>query len=339
MSTPLLELRDVVVRAAGRTILDVGALELPAASTMAVLGPNGAGKSTLLRVAAALLAPTSGEVLLDGRRASRPEFRELVAAVLQRPLLRRGSVRANVETGMRFRRLPRDVIRRRSLEWLDRLGIAGLADRPAHSLSGGEAQRVSLARALAVEPRLVVLDEPFSALDAPTRGELLADLRTALDETATAALLVTHDRDEAAALADSIAVLHAGELRQHGRTADVLENPADRDCARTLGFDTILPPLLAERLLGRATGDVALRASDCEVRDSDGNDAVAARLLRVVPFGPASRVFATIDGHPVQATAEVPAPPWLAAKAPGEPLLLRVRPGAGRTIGSGDERR
>ncbi|CAA9496885.1 MAG: hypothetical protein AVDCRST_MAG38-2920 [uncultured Solirubrobacteraceae bacterium] len=331
MSLPLLELREVAVRAHGRAILEVERLAVAPAATLAVLGPNGSGKSTLLRVAAALLAPTSGEVRLDGRPAGRAQLRGATSAVLQRPLLRRGSVRHNVETGMRFHGVERQAIGERSEAWMRRLGIDELADRAAHTLSGGEAQRVSLARALAVRPRLLLLDEPFVALDAPTRGELIADLREVLADTGTAALLVTHDRDEAAALGDAIAILHRGRLRQHGPAPEVLDQPADADCARTLGFDNVLPASLAAALLG-AERAVALRAADCEVHDPAGGVGLPARLRRVIPLGALARVEVEAAGHAVQATAPVPLPGWLAALGPGDDLGLVLRPEGARLL-------
>ena len=221
-----LELRDVTVCAGGRTILSLP--HLAVASTTAVLGRNGAGKSTLLRVAGGLLRPRTGSVRIDGGT----DVRKATAAVLQRPLLRRGTVRANAETGLRFRGVPRAERRRRAEAWLERLDVARLADQAAHTLSAGEAQRVSLARALAVAPRVLLLDEPFAGLDAPTRRELLADLREALASTGTAALLVTHDDREAAALADRVAILHAGELLEEGPAAEVLSG----GCAARLGL-------------------------------------------------------------------------------------------------------
>ena len=336
MTAPLLELEGVRVQAAGRAILDVDSLALEPRTTLAVLGPNGSGKSTLLRVAAALIAPTSGELRLDGRPAARAQLRAATSAVLQRPLLRRGSVRHNVETGMRFHGVERKSMHGRSGVWMRRLGIASLADRSAQELSGGEAQRVSLARALAVEPRLLLLDEPFVALDAPTRGELIADLREVLADTGTAALLVTHDRDEAAALGDAIAILHAGRLRQHGRARDVLEQPADADCARTLGFDNVLDGELAGALLGREQA-VALRAGACEVREP-GAEGVSARLRRVVPLGARARVAVEVGGRLVHATAPVPIPAWLSACAPGDEVTLSVDSAAVRPLGSGPRR-
>jgi ABC-type nitrate/sulfonate/bicarbonate transport system ATPase subunit len=233
--TPLLELRDIVVRTRTRTILDIPHLTLDADETLALVGVNGAGKSTLLRVASGLRSVDEGSILLDGKPTTEQAIRGTTAAVLQRPLLRRGSTRSNVETGLRFHGASREEARRLAAPWLKRLGIAELADAPAHHLSGGEAQRVSLARALAIAPRLLLLDEPFSPLDAPTRVELLEDLRSILAETETAAIFATHDVREAQALADRVAVLHEGQVRQLGPAAQVLANPADETCAHVLG--------------------------------------------------------------------------------------------------------
>ena len=324
MTAPVLELRDVVVRAGGRTILAVPRLALADASTTALLGPNGSGKSTLLRAAAALLTPDRGAVLLDGAPAARADVRAATAAVLQRPLLRRASVRANVESGLRFRGVARAERRRRAQAWLDRLGLAALAERPAHVLSGGEAQRVSLARAFAVAPRVLLLDEPFGALDAQARGELLAELRELLAATATAALLVTHDRHEAAAVADRVAILNGGELRQEGPARQVLDHPAHADCARILGFDNVLPG----RLLGLPAGEVAVSPEACRFEAPTGLR-LAAELVRVIPLGPVWRVVAEAGGRTV--LAHVPDAP---AAAPGDRVELRVDPDAVRELGS-----
>jgi ABC-type sulfate/molybdate transport systems ATPase subunit len=322
---PVLELRDVAVQAGGRTILDVRSLALAAASTTALLGPNGSGKSTLLRVAAALVRPYRGAVLIEGRPAARADVRSATAAVLQRPLLRRASVRANVESGLRFRGVEPAARRRRAQTWLDRLGLAALADRAAHDLSGGEAQRVSIARALAVAPRVLLLDEPVGALDAPTRGELLADLRDLLAATGTAALLVTHDRHEAAALADRVAILSGGELRQEGPAGRVLDHPADADCARILGFDNVLPG----RLLAVAAAEVAVPPDALSVAATSGIR-LPARLVRVIPLGPVWRLTLEIEGRTVLAHAREAPPP---AVHPGDPIELRVDPSAIRALG------
>jgi ABC-type sulfate/molybdate transport systems ATPase subunit len=342
-SPPVLELHGIVVQAGGRTILDVPHLVLPAQRTTAVLGANGAGKTTLLRVAGALIRQTAGEVRLDGAPATPASIRRVSAAVLQRPLLRRATVRDNAETGLRFHRVPRAEARRRASDWLERLGVAHLALRPAHTLSAGEAQRVSLARALALSPRLLLLDEPFSNLDAPTRGELLVDLGEALDATGAAALLVTHDRHEAAALADRMAILHAGELRQEGPTPQVWGYPADPDCARILGYDTVLEAYLARRILGNGAHPLALRSEECAAAPAGTGEngsslTIHATLRRVIPLGSTSRVIAELDGRRLLATAPAPAPDWLANLHPGDPIAVRLEREHARPVGAHERR-
>jgi ABC-type sulfate/molybdate transport systems ATPase subunit len=326
-ASPLLELRDLAVVAGGRTILGLDHLALAPGETLCVLGANGAGKSTLLRVAGGLRTPARGELRLDGVPATAPQIRAVTAAVLQRPLLRRGATaRTNVETGLRFARVPREERRRRTDEWLVRLDLAGLATRRASALSGGEAQRVSIARALVLAPRILLLDEPFSALDAPTRAELLADLRDVLASIGAASLLVTHDRHEASAIADRVAILHAGELRQLGPTASVLEHPADADCARLLGFENLLEPRLASRLLGEPASDrVALRARDVAVVPR-GDMGVVERVL---PFGERTRIATRVDG--VRVLSDVRDP----RVAAGDRVDLRAAVAAARVIAPG----
>jgi ABC-type sulfate/molybdate transport systems ATPase subunit len=326
-ASPLLELRDVAVVAGGRTILGLDHLALAPGETLCVLGANGAGKSTLLRVAGGLRTPARGELRLDGVPATAPQIRAVTAAVLQRPLLRRGATaRTNVETGLRFARVPREERRRRTDEWLVRLDLAGLATRRASALSGGEAQRVSIARALVLAPRILLLDEPFSALDAPTRAELLADLRDVLACIGATSLLVTHDRHEASAIADRVAILHAGELRQLGPTASVLEHPADADCARLLGFENLLEPRLASRLLGEpARHRVAVRARDVAV--VPGGD--MGVVERVLPFGERTRIVTRVDG--VRVLSDVRDP----QVAAGDRVDLRAAVAAARVIARG----
>jgi ABC-type nitrate/sulfonate/bicarbonate transport system ATPase subunit len=298
-----LELEGVVVEAGGARILDVEALELPAGRTTAVLGANGAGKSTLLRVAAGLRAQSAGSVRLDGEPATPAQRRAVTAAVLQRPLLGRGSARRNAELGLRFAGVPRAEAGRRCEPWLERLGVAAIGDRPARALSGGEAQRISLVRALVLEPRLLVLDEPFAPLDAATRGDLIGDLRELLADTGVTTLLVTHDPGEAAALGDRIAVLDRGVVRQHGARAAVLAAPADPDAARLLGYDNVLEPAAARRFGVAAAGSVAFRAIDLELTAEPGR----ARVLRNVPAGGSARVTVELDGATVVGSCHDPA--------------------------------
>ncbi len=294
-------LEGIRAEAGGTRILDVPALELPGGETTAVLGPNGAGKSTLVRIASGLRPAETGRVLIDGQAAAPSERRALAAAVLQRPLLGRGSVRRNVELGLRFARVDRVEARSRGQRWLDLLGIAQLADRPARGLSGGEAQRVSLARALALEPRMLVLDEPFAALDLSTRAGLLGELRALLAAAATTAVLVTHDPGEAAALASHVVVLQAGVVRQAGPTAGVFARPADRETARLLGYDNVIGPAEAEQLGLSTATPVAFRAADLSISAGDG--AGEARVVRSIPVAGASQVVVALGGTTVVGTS------------------------------------
>ena len=302
--------RDLLVTAHGRSLVSVPALDIPAGETLAVLGPNGAGKSTLLRALAHLgTAARSGSVLLDGSAATTAQLRHAVAAVLQRPVLQRKSVLDNAAAGLRLRGVRRAEARRRAAPWLAALGVAHLADRHASTLSGGEAQRVAIARALAVGPRVLLLDEPFTGLDATTRTDLLADLRAALDEQDAAVLLVTHDREEARALARRTALLVRGEIRQLGATAEVLDAPADLECATLLGFTTHLPP----ELTGHPATLVARPERCSPVADASPPDAVVVTgvLRRAVPLGGAIRLDVDTPTGPVTAvtTEDVPSRP------------------------------
>ncbi len=289
--------RDLRVHVGSRQLLHVPQLHVPSGSTLAVLGANGAGKSTLLR-ALGLLSPhrVTGEILLDGAPVTPAVARDAVAAVLQRPILRRGTVATNAASGLRFRGLSRRAAAARAAPWLVALGVAQLADRDVRTLSGGEAQRVSIARALALEPRVLLLDEPFTGLDATTRADLAADLRAALNGRPTATVLVTHDRHEAAAMADHLAVLVAGDLRRHGPTADVLDDPSDPSIARLLGYTNIV-------------GDRVARPEHTRL---DPHGDVTGTLRRIVPLGPVTRIdVSTIHGplaclHPADGAAEFP---------------------------------
>ncbi|MGY1712625.1 ABC transporter ATP-binding protein [Geodermatophilus sp. SYSU D00758] len=235
-------------------------LAVPAGSCVAVLGPSGSGKSTVLRLTAGLDQPTRGSVHLDGRDlAGVPPERRGMAMVFQRPLLfPHLSVRDNVAYADRVRGVPRRRARGRAGEFLDLVGLAGLGDRAPRELSGGQEQRVALARALAAEPRVLLLDEPFSALDTPLREEmheLLADLRARLAPTV---LLVTHDPAEAAALADTVAVLEAGRLQQHGPVAELHARPASLAVSRLLGGRTEVPGVVRGGVHSSPLGPLAL---------------------------------------------------------------------------------
>jgi molybdopterin-binding protein len=239
---PLLCVRDLNVKRGGAFTLQVEALGVDRGDVLALLGPNGAGKSTLLQALALLEPAARGEIVLDGRPVTPKSLdaRRRMAVVLQEPLLLHGSVRDNVSLGLRLHHLPRAEREQRIARWMERTGIVHLAGRKARSLSGGEQRRVSLARALALEPLVLFLDEPFAALDAPSRRALLAELPGWLRDAGCATVLVTHDRDEALHLADRVAVLIDGAVRQCGPIEEVFTRPADEEVAAFLGVENIL---------------------------------------------------------------------------------------------------
>lgn len=236
--TPFLEVHDLLVQRGETPVLEIDRLIVEKGDVLAVVGPNGAGKSTLLLALARLMRVARGEIRLNGASTKDETdyaFRRRIALVLQDPLLFDTSVFGNVASGLRFRRLPKDEIVRRVDVWLERLGISHLRGRPATQLSGGEAQRVSLARALAIQPEILLLDEPFSALDAPTRLRLIEDLKALLASTGTTTLFITHDLKEASALGKKVAVILQGKLEQFGSSEEVFAFPSNPGVAEFLG--------------------------------------------------------------------------------------------------------
>jgi tungstate transport system ATP-binding protein len=226
----MIQIADVVINRNGRSVLQVDSLDIQRGETLTVVGSNGSGKSTLLLALARLLKPSSGEIRYDGqsvKELNELEYRRKISFVFQAPLLMDMSVEQNVALGMKFRGIPRDEMQARAQEWMKQLGVDSLAKRRAGQLSGGEAQRVSLARAFVLEPELLLLDEPFSALDPPTRSRLIQDLYDLLEGTHRTAVFVTHNLGEAAKLSHRIAVILGGVLRQVGTADEIKSNPAD----------------------------------------------------------------------------------------------------------------
>lgn len=230
-----LSLRDVVVRYATGTAVDGVSLDVAPGSVVALLGPSGCGKSSLLRAVAGLEPLAGGSVSWDGvSLAGVPVHRRGFGLMFQDgQLFAHRSVGGNVGYG-----LPRGSS---VTSLLELVGLAGYEDRAVATLSGGERQRVALARALAPEPRLLLLDEPLSALDRALRERLAVDLRAALVATGTTAVFVTHDQDEAFAVADLVAVMAAGRLLQVDEPASLWTRPATREVASFLGYEAFVP--------------------------------------------------------------------------------------------------
>lgn len=301
----MLELQGVTMQFGSVTALAGLDLTVADGEIVSVLGPSGSGKSTLLRAITGLEPTAGGSVMLDGRDlAGIPPHRRHIGLMFQdHALFPHRDVIANVGFGLRMQHQPRAVADRRAREMLDLVGLAGLERRKVGELSGGEQQRVALARALAPAPRLLMLDEPLGSLDRPLRERLMVELRELLSGLGLTALYVTHDHDEALALADRVAVMNAGRIEQVGTPVDVWRRPATEFVARFLGYN------LTDAL---GDGRIAIRPDGVRVAsDGDVSGVVNARafrrdhfLLRVKLPG-SDAIEVAVRGEDIPAVGEV----------------------------------
>jgi len=283
--------RNVSKRFGDFTALDDVSLEVDGGSLTALLGPSGSGKSTLLRIIAGLEQPDSGEILISGEDATalRPQKRDVGFVFQHYAAFKHMTVRDNIGFGLRVRKRPRAEIRARVDELLRLVQLEPFARRYPAQLSGGQRQRMALARALAVEPRVLLLDEPFGALDARVRAELREWLRRLHDEVHVTTIFVTHDQEEAMAVADQIAVVNRGRIEQVGGPRDLYERPATEF---VMGF------------VGPATrlGESWVRPHDLDLHIEPVDGAVEAMVQRIVHLGFEVRVeLETGDGEPLTA--------------------------------------
>jgi len=282
--------------------------------TLSLIGPNGAGKTTLLQALSYLMTPSAGQILFRGQAVGAEqrilEYRRRLAMVFQEPLLFDTTVFGNVVSGLKIRGNGGAEARRIVEAQLERFGIAHLSDRSARTLSGGEAQRASLARAFAISPEILFLDEPFAALDPPTREAVVTDLEKVLAETKTTTVMATHDRNEALRLSDRIAVMEGGRIAQIDRPAVVMNQPVDEFVASFVGTETILEGRVGDvnetalivnvngsniEVVGRGRpGEeviLCIRPENVTLSISDGSGKTSARnvfhgrISRIVPLG------------------------------------------------------
>jgi tungstate transport system ATP-binding protein len=246
----LLRVEDLRVDRGGIRILDIPCFSLYGSEFISLIGPNGCGKSTLLLSVMGLLPRVSGRIVYKGRDidsdAKLLEYRRRMAMVFQEPLLFDTTVYKNVASGLKLRKLSRREVKKRVLACLERFDLARMGHRHARKLSGGEARRVSLARAFAVEPDLIFFDEPFANLDPPTRQALAVDMERIIRETGISAVLVTHDQAEALRLSDRIMVMSGGKIVQDGLPIKVMNNPANAFVANFFGMETLLEGIVLE---------------------------------------------------------------------------------------------
>jgi tungstate transport system ATP-binding protein len=310
----MLEARDLVAYRGDRRVAHAARIDLAEGEHLALLGPNGAGKSSLVLGLAALVR-TDGDLRYRGASVRDADaYRRHIAVVFQRPLLLDRSVRENAALGLALRGVSKRERDARAETELARLSVGQLADRSAIGLSGGEAQRVSIARALATDPEILFLDEPFSALDAPTRESLVADLARVLRERGVTTVMVTHDRDEALSLADRIGVVMNGELRQLDTPEAVFGMPTDPEIAAFVGIENVIPArvvhatdeLTTLRIADQRVevtepppaGDdfplMCLRPDDViiarEAATTSARNSFPARIVRIEPIGRRTRL-------------------------------------------------
>lgn len=310
----ILEIRDLRAKRGGVTVLDIPELDVRDGEFLSLIGPNGAGKSSLLLILACLLPRRKGTLRFHETPVTAGNgllaYRRKIAMVFQEPLLFDATVFSNVASGLKLRGMPGTEIRKTVAECLERFGIGHMAERHARKLSGGEAQRTSLARAFAIKPELIFLDEPFSSLDPPTRDLLMDDLHRILLETKTTAVMATHDRLEALRLSDRVAVMKEGRIVQIDTPPTVMNHPSDEFIASFVGMETILageivrtgPGTVTARIEGReiemvGQGDAGERIVCCirpeqvtlsTMPASEGTSArntFAGRIVRIIPLG------------------------------------------------------
>lgn len=243
-SEVLIKAENIILQRAGVTVLDISELHVQAGRILALIGPNGAGKSTLLLMLAGLLKPQQGKIYFQGSpietRNDLAMLRRNVSVVFQEPLLLNSSVFENVALGLKFRKIPNEEIKSRVQQSLEYFGISHLEKRSARALSGGEAKRVSLARAFAIKPQIILLDEAFNSLDPPSRETIIEDLKRILEDTKTTAVLALHDREETLRLAQDVSVMNSGTIVQTGTTAEIFNQPDSEFVANFVGTETIL---------------------------------------------------------------------------------------------------
>jgi sulfate/thiosulfate transport system ATP-binding protein len=341
----MIEVRGLTKRFGTFYALDDVSLEVPGGGLVALLGPSGSGKTTLLRILAGLERPDHGSALLDGvDLASQSARQRNVGLVFQHyALFRHLDVYENIAFALRVRKRPQTEVDARVRELLGLIQLESLEHRLPSQLSGGQRQRVALARALAARPRVLLLDEPFGALDAQVRAELRGWLRRLHDEIHLTTVFVTHDQDEAFEVADRVVVMNRGKIEQVGAPADVFEQPANDFVMRFLGHVNVLDAELTDGhaligdvmvALGSAVGAhrsdtrgrVYVRPHELDIARDPGAGALAARVVRVTPLSGGLKVELSVDALGSRMRADLD---WERGKAlglrSGEDVFLSLR--------------
>jgi thiamine transport system ATP-binding protein len=337
--TPRLAVHDVTVRFGDAVALADVDLVVEPGEVVVILGPSGSGKSTLLRTVAGLQPVSGGTVAIDGvDHTATPAHRRGVGLMFQdHALFPHLDVAANVAFGLRMQGRAHAAIDTRVTELLDLVGLPGMGARAVQTLSGGEQQRVALARALAPEPRLLLLDEPLGALDRPLRERLVEELRGLFRRLELTVVAVTHDQQEAFAMADRLVVVDAGRVLQHGTPADVWGAPQSARVARLLGFTNVATAGLVQGRIASPWGDLGPAPAPVAavlVRPDgihpDRAGPIEGTVVGRAFAGAHTRVRVAIVGAP-ELTVDLPG---AGGDAPGvgEPVRLRIDASAVRAL-------
>nr|VFK20244.1 MAG: spermidine/putrescine transport system ATP-binding protein [Candidatus Kentron sp. LPFa]VFK34285.1 MAG: spermidine/putrescine transport system ATP-binding protein [Candidatus Kentron sp. LPFa] len=238
-----ISLKDISHSAAGgRGIINDLNLDISDGEVFAIIGPSGCGKTTTLKLISGLERPSTGDVSVFGysAHAYKPHERCVATVFQSRALFPGMSVRANIEFGLKVKKYPKGERAGKIRAISEKFHLDGLLDRDVGKLSGGEQQRVALARSLVVEPKILLLDEPYTGLDQMLRNQLQRDLKTLMDERSRTYVLVSHDFDNVLALADRVAVMKSGKIVQLGAPSDILENPKSSFIVNLLGWSNLI---------------------------------------------------------------------------------------------------
>ncbi len=333
----MLRTEDLTLRFGEITAVDDVSIEVGEGEIVALLGPSGSGKSSLLRLIAGLTAPDSGTVLLDGRDVTSVPVHERPIGLMFQDyaLFPHLDVERNVGFGLKMEGWDRDRIEARVREVLTWVGLAGYQGRSVDELSGGEQQRVALARTMAPRPRLLMLDEPVGSLDRALRARLVPELSSLLRGIHQSAIYVTHDQDEAFAIADRLVILDEGRVRQAGPPRAVWSRPADEFVARFLGFENLADARVQDGVAATPWGAVATDLPDGHHRivlrpDAIRLDEEGALVgeIEETTFGTGeTRVLVRCLGEPLVVEERGQAPP------PGTSVRVHIDPDGLHSLG------
>lgn len=278
MNNPILRAENILLKKNERYILNINSFTLYKGAIKTIIGENGAGKTTFLLTLASLITPNSGNVFFNGMKIfshiSAKEYRKKIAIVFQENLLLNDSVFNNVAVGLTFRKFSSSDIKNKVDDILSLLNITHLKNQKAKTLSGGEAKRVCIARALVIDPEILFLDEPFSSLDAVSKEGIIFDLAKIIKERKISTLLVTHDRYEALRLSDSIVVMDSGRIIQEGSKEEIINYPKNTFVASFVGIENILEGVVVKQ----NNGDFLAKVQDKFI-EGTGDFNVNTKLL------------------------------------------------------------